>query len=60
MHSKPSIEVIGILLLTVRFAKSSDEAIIQIIGNNKSILMFLSNPSNCFTGTYLKPSQHLR
>ena len=33
--------MIGILLLIVRFVKSSDQAIIQIIGKNKSILTFL-------------------
>ena len=41
-----------------RFVKSSDQTIIWIIRKNKSILMFLNNPNNCFTGTYLKPSQH--
>ena len=60
MYSKSFIKIIGILLLIVRFAKSSDQTIVQIIRKNKSILMFLTNPSNCFTGTYLKPSQHLR
>ena len=59
-HSKPFIKIIDILLLIVRFVKSSDQAIIQIIRKNKSILIFLINPSNCFTGTYLKPSQQLR
>ena len=60
MYSKQFIKIIGILLLTVRFVKSSDQTIIQIIRKNKSVLMFLINPSNCFTGTYLKPSQQLR
>ena len=60
VHSKPSIKIIGILLLIVRFVKSSDHTIIEIIRKNKSIVMFLVNLSNCFTGTYLKPSQYLR
>ena len=50
----------GILLLVVRFVKTSDQTITHIIGKNKSVLMFLINPSNCFTETYLKPSKHLR
>ena len=50
----------GILLLVVRFVKMSDQTITHIIRKNKSVLMFLINPSNCFTETYLKPSQHLR
>ena len=60
VHSKPFIKIIGILLLTVRFVKSSDQTIIQIIRKNKSILIFLINPGNCFPGMYLKPSQHPR
>ena len=48
------IKIIGILLPIVRFVKSSDQNIIQIITKNKSILMFLINPSTCFTGTYLR------
>ena len=61
VHSKPFIKAIDILLLKVRFVKSSDQTIIQIMNKkNKSILIFLFNPSNCFTGTYLNPSQHLR
>ena len=52
--------MIGILLLIVKFVKSSDQTIIQIIRKNKSVLMFLINSSNCFTEMYLKPSQHLR
>ena len=60
VHNKPFIKAIGALLLIVRFVKSSDQTIIQVIRKNKSILMFLINPSNCFTGMYLKPSQHLR
>ena len=59
-YSKPFIRIIYILLLIVKFAKSSDQTIIQVIRKKKSILMFLTNPSNCFTETYLKPSQHLR
>ena len=59
VHSKPFIKIIGILLLMVRFVKISDQAIIQIIRKNKSILMFLLNPGNYFTGTYLKPSQQV-
>ena len=50
----------GILLLVARFVKKSDQTITHIIRKNKSVLMFLINPSNCFTETYLKPSQHLR
>ena len=50
----------GILLLVVRFVKMSDQTITHIIRKNKSVLMFLINPGNCFTETYLKPSQHLR
>ena len=62
MYSKPFIRIIGILLLIVRLVKSSNQTmtIIQIIRKNKPVLMFLINPSNCFTGTYLKPSEHLR
>ena len=56
--SKPFIKIIAILLLIIMFVKSSDQTIIQIIRKNKS--MVLINPSNCFTGTYLKPSQHRR
>ena len=59
VHSKPFTKIIGILLLTVRFAKSSDQAIIQIIRKSKSVLMLLINSSNYFTGTHLKPSQDL-
>ena len=57
--SKPFTKIIGILLLIVRFVKSSNQALIEIISKNESILMFLINPSNCFIGIYLKPSQHL-
>ena len=53
-YSKPFIKIIGILLMMSRFCKSSDETIIQIS------FLFLINPSICFTGTYLKPSQYLR
>ena len=60
VHSKPFTKIIDILLLIIRFVKSSDQTIIQIIRKNKSILMFLVDPSNFFTGKYLKPSQHLR
>ena len=52
--------MIGILLLVVRFVKNSDQTIIHIIRKNKSVLMFLINPSTDFTETYLKSSQHLR
>ena len=41
-----------------RFVKSSNQTIIQIIRKNKSILMFLINPS-CFTGTYLKNHRNI-
>ena len=43
VHSKPFIKIISIFLLIVRFVKSSDQAIIQTIRKNKSILMFLIN-----------------
>ena len=59
MYSKLFINIIGILLLIVSFVKGSDQTIIQIMRKNKFILMFLINPSNCFIGTYPKPSQHL-
>ena len=63
VHNKWFIKISGILLLIVKFVKSSDQTIIQII-RNKSVLMFLINPSNCFTvtlwGMYLKPLQHLK
>ena len=48
VHSKLIIKIIGTLLLIVRFVKISDEIIIQIIRKNKSNLMFLIDPSNCF------------
>ena len=60
VYSKPFLKIIGILLLIVRFVKSLDQTIIQIIRKNKLILILLINPSNCFTGMYLNPSQHLR
>ena len=60
VHSKPFIKIIGIFLLIVRFVRSSDQTILEIIRKNKSVLTFLINPSNCFTWTYLKLSQHLR
>ena len=60
VYGKPFIKIIGILLLIVRFVKSSDQTIIQIIRKNRSVLMFLINPSNRLSGTYLKPLQHLR
>ena len=47
--------MIGNFLLIVSFLESSDQTIIQIIRKDKSILMFLINPINCFTGMYLKP-----
>ena len=43
VHSKPFMKIIGILLLIVRLGKSSDQTIIQIIRENKSILF---NPIN--------------
>ena len=55
MYGKPFIKVIGILLFIAKV-----QIITHIIRKNQSFLMFLINPSNCFTGTYLKPSQHLR
>ena len=58
VYSKPFTKLIGILLLIVRFVKSSDQTIIQIIRKNKSTSMSLINPNNCFPGMYLKPSQH--
>ena len=60
VHGKPFINIIGILVLMVRFAKSSGQTVIQIIRKNKSVLMFLVNPSNCLADMYLKPSQHVR
>ena len=60
MHSESFTKTIGILLLLVKFVKSLDQTIIQIIRKNKLILMFLINCNNGFTETYLKPSQHLR
>ena len=59
-YSKPFIKIIGILLLIVRFVKRSDQTIIQIIRKKSLVLMFLFNPSNGFTWTYLKLSQDLR
>ena len=50
--SKPSIKITGLLLLIVKFVESSDQTIIQILRKKKSILMFLINLSNCFTGMY--------
>ena len=35
-----AIQDIGILLLIVRFVKSSDQTIIHIIRENKAVLMF--------------------
>ena len=43
--------MIGMSLMIVRFVKSSEQIIIQIIRMNKSNLMFLINPSNCFVRT---------
>ena len=60
VHSNPFIKIIGIFLLVVRFVKSSDQTIIQIIRKNKIVLMFLIDLSYWFIGTYLKSSQHLR
>ena len=56
--SKKFMRITGNLLFIGRFVKSSEKTIIQIIRKYTSILIFLINPSNCFTGTYLKPSQH--
>ena len=36
------------------------QIIIQIIRKSKSILIFLINSSNCFTGVYLEPLQYQR
>ena len=47
-----------LILEYARFVKSSNQTIIQIIRKNKSILMFLINPS-CFTGTYLKNHRNI-
>ena len=53
IHSKPFIKIIDILLLIVRFVKSSDQTIIIHIikkkKKKKSVLVFLIDPSNCFT-----------
>ena len=43
VHSEPFIKIIGVLLLIVRFLKSSDETIIQILRKYKSLVMFLIN-----------------
>ena len=53
MHSKPFIKIIDILLLLVRLVKTSHQTMIQTIRKNKSVLVFLINPSNCFIETYL-------
>ena len=60
MYSKPFIKIIGVFSLIVKFAKSSDQTIIHIKRKNKSTLMFLTNPSNCFVWKYLKRWQQLR
>ena len=39
VYSKPFIEIVGISLVIVRFAKSSDQTIIQIIRKSKSVLL---------------------
>ena len=46
VHSKPFMKIIGILLLIVRLGKSSHQTIIQIIRENKSILLILFNVSH--------------
>ena len=38
-------------MLIVSLVESTDQTIIQIIRENKSVLMLLINPSNCFTVT---------
>ena len=45
--------MIDILMLIVSLVESTDQTIIQIIRENKSVLMLLINPSNCFTVTYV-------
>ena len=40
-------------MLIVSLVESTDQTIIQIIRENKSVLMLLINPSNCFTVTYV-------
>ena len=52
VHNKPFIEIVIVLLLIFSFAKRSE---LKINHFNAFITR-----SNCFTGTYLKPSQHLR
>ena len=42
--------MIDILMLIISLVESTDQTIIQIIRENKSVLMLLINPSNCFTG----------
>ena len=42
VHSKPSTKIIGILLLIVRFAKSQDQIITQII-KKKQINFYVFN-----------------
>ena len=48
VHSEPFIKIIGILLLIVRFVKTWDQTIIQIIKKNKSILMSLTRKTTSF------------
>ena len=54
----PGLRSQVLILEYARFVKSSNQTIIQIIRKNKSILMFLINPS-CFTGTYLKNHRNI-
>ena len=53
IHRKPFIKIIDTqvthILLIVRFVKSSDQTIIIHIMKKKSVLVFLIDPSNCFT-----------
>ena len=58
VQSKPFIKIIGILILILRFVKSSGQTIIQIktIQNKIIQIRFLIN-LRLFTGTNIKPSK---
>ena len=58
VQSKPFIKIIGILILILRFVKSSGQTIIQIktIKNKIIQIRFLIN-LRLFTGTNIKPSK---
>ena len=55
VYSKPFIEIVGISLVIVRFAKSSDQTIIQIIRKSKSVLLTHPPPPPIkYRGTFFK------